>query len=376
MRETMTSTLFHRLLILLVSATLVVMAPGLAFAEEGADAGADADAGTWSAGYDNGFFLSSSDGLFALKIGGRMQARLSMAVFESGPADIAFSVPIARLKLDGHVASTDLTYTVQVDFGDGVASLKDALMDYTICDGWFHVRAGQFKRPFSRQQINSTAHLTFVDRASTDADFDAGRDIGVSFHNGYGDGNNFEYHVGLFNGAAGAQFTPRLVARLGYNYGGINGYVESDRTGGDFRFAVGAGAQIDFDADDKKDAAVRANVDFLMKIAGFAASGAFYMHMAQTGGDGPLGDQELQSLGLHAQASYLIADMFEVAARFEMLDPDGDDNNTMVILGGFNVYAFGDHLKWQIDAGAVSAEVAGGDATTDIVGRTQLQLVF
>jgi hypothetical protein len=366
--------LVQRTTVCLLTLALICTLPNDAFAESESDVVEETDA--WTAGYDNGFFLSSTDDLFSLKVGGRIQARLNMAVFDTGPADIAFSIPRARLKLKGHVATKDLKYVLQLDFGKGKAGLKDALMDYTVCKGWLSIRAGQFKRPFSRQQINSSGSLTFVDRAMTDKDFDAGRDIGVSLHNGYGKNNDFEYHLGLFNGAGGVdQFTPRLVARLGYNFGGIKGYKESDRAGGGFRFAIGAGAMVDFDADDQKDAAVRANVDFLMKVAGFAASGAFYMHMAQTGGDGPLGDQELQSIGLHAQASYLIADMFEVAARFEMLDPDGDENNEMAILGGFNVYAFGDHLKWQLDAGAVSVEDPQG-ATTDIVARTQLQLVF
>ena len=359
-------------------------------------------AANWTAGYDKGFFIKSPDDLFKLKLGGRVQARLTMEVGDGDDPALDFSIPRARMKISGHVATKDLGYMLQIDFGKGFVTLKDGFLDYAISPGWAHVRAGQFKRPFSRQQINSSAKLSLVDRAITDRAFGAGRDIGVIIHNGYGKKQDIEYAVGFFNGTGDTptfdgtatmglttgdgdsswkfsnipdQFNPMLVLRVGYNYGGIEGYEETDFKGGPFGFAVAAGAQVDLDADGDQDANIRAGLDFIMKVEGFSASGALYAATAQTGGEGLMGEQEFASLGFHFQGSYLIADMYEVVARFAMIDPDGDNNTIMEMMVGTTIYALGKYLKWQLDAGATVSEGIGGDST-DILARTQLQVAF
>ncbi len=161
---------------------------------------ASADA---TSGYKKGFFISAEDGSSTLKINGRVQARFNYEGLEgidNGADDeYQFSVPRARLTMGGHLWSKDLKYKFQTDFGKGGAALKDFYVDFKLMDDWIYFRTGQWKRPFSRQQLNSSARLEFVERALTDKAFGAGRDIGIALHsNAKNDG--FEYTVGLFNG--------------------------------------------------------------------------------------------------------------------------------------------------------------------------------
>src|SRR5687768_4583714 len=77
-------------------------------------------------GYDKGFFLRSDDGLYTLKIEGRVQPFYNM-VRTSEPKDYlhTFEVRRARLVLGGNVHSKKLLYKFQADFGRGNVILRD-----------------------------------------------------------------------------------------------------------------------------------------------------------------------------------------------------------------------------------------------------------
>lgn len=356
---------------------------------------ASADA---TSGYKKGFFLSAEDGSSALKINGRVQARFNYEGLEgidNGADDeYQFSIPRARLKMSGHLWSEDLKYAFQTDFGKGGAALKDFYVDFKLMEDWVHLRTGQWKRPFSRQQINSSSALEFVDRALTDKAFGAGRDIGVAIHSNYTQ-DGFEYTAGIFNGTGDKgtfngetdvdgnvtgkvsnvpdQFKPVAALRLGYNHGGIKGYSEADLEGGGFRFALGGSALYDLDLDDSGDGSMVAEFDYAVKAEGFSSTGGYYMSMVENA-DGEL---EGALTGFHAQAGYVIADKYQPVVRFAMLDPDGDDNNTQKITAGLNIYFKGHNLKWQTDAGIAMYEAPeGAVAENDMVIRSQLQLAF
>ena len=143
-------------------------------------------------GYEKGFFIESGDGDHRLAIAARLQARYTYHEVEAGPDTSAFSIERARLKLEGHAFTKDLTYVFQSDFGKGAVTLKDYYGDYRIAPELLHIRAGQWKRPFSRQQITSSGSQELVDRAITDSAFGAGRDIGIALHNNYEKSPTFE----------------------------------------------------------------------------------------------------------------------------------------------------------------------------------------
>ena len=349
-----------------------------------------------TSGFGKGFFIQSEDGDYRINLRSRVQTRYTFESEDNGEGEERdeasyFSIQRARLKLTGHVFMPELDYALQMDFGRGFFTLKDYYVDYEVADG-FHVRIGQYKRPFSRQQITSSGSQAFVDRAITDKAFGAGRDIGIAIHNNYTKSPEFEWAFGIFNGTGDKSrfsgsttvdlesgegsvsgsygnvpdfFYPTLVLRLGYNYGGIKGYSEADLEGGPVRFSVGASALADLDLDDDGESSYRTEVDYILKASGFSTTGGFYYGIDE------VGDESASVLGFHAQAGYMIGEVFQPAVRYAMVDPDGDDNETTEIGLSLNAFARGHNLKWQTDA----AMISGGDLT-DYRIRSQVQLAF
>ena len=352
-----------------------------------------------TAGFSGGFFIQSPDGNHRLRTQARVQARYQFESMDAGEGEdreneTQFSIPRARLKLSGHVFNPDWRFTFQADFGKGFVGLKDFYVEYRASD-WMLFRVGQFKRPFSRQQLTSSGRQEFVDRAITDRAFGAGRDIGLMLHNG-SQRDGFEWAFGVFNGTGdkgrfsgsaavdptsgegdvSGSFSnvpdnlhPALVLRGGYNYGGIRGYREADLEGGPLRFAAGASGQYDLDVDDDGASRVAAELDYMLKAEGFSTTGGVYWASVD------VDDESSSTLGFHAQAGYLIGDLFQPAVRFAMVDPEGDDNNTQELGLGLSFYFFGHGLKWQNDVSMLTAQSAAGDLS-DIRARSQLQLSF
>jgi hypothetical protein len=136
---------------------------------------------------------------------GRVHSFLALTRAKTPAADWtgAFEIRQARLVLDGHLHGKNLKYRVQTDFGRGNPSLRDFLADAHLGAGVW-VRAGQWKRPFSRQFMASSGRLEIPERAITDRAFGTGRDIGVALHNGYEDSPAIEWIVGVWNGTGDA----------------------------------------------------------------------------------------------------------------------------------------------------------------------------
>lgn len=353
-------------------------------------------------GYKKGFLLSSPEGAFSLKINGRVQARGEFESEDTGgnrDETLRFLIPRARLKLSGNLFTKNLSYVFQSDFGKGFVTLKDFFADYRLLKGWLHVRAGQWKRPFSRQQINSSGNLELVDRAITDEAFGAGRDIGFALHNNYEKSPRFEWAIGIFNGTGekphfsgsvtvdattmegdvGGKFSnvpekfyPALVIRLGYNHNGIDGYHEADLRGGPFRFSVGASLQMDFDFDDDKSSMVRGELDYAMKVSGFSTTGGVYLATASTDA---FSDQDFAAWGFHVQAGYTIAKQYQPVLRYALLNPDGPDNSIQELTAGVSWYVFGHGFKIQAD-GTVFLQDDPTGMQKNYRARIQLQMAF
>lgn len=320
------------------------------------------------AGYDKGFFLKSSDDKYTMKINGRVQP-FFVSRTATDPIDFrnAFEIRRARLTLEGNIHSKSLAYKFQTDFGRGFVTLKDYYIDAEFAkDTW--VRAGQWKRPFSRQQITSTGRLEITDRSITDRLFLGSRDIGVAIHNQYEKSPDFEYIVGVFNGTGDtARFTPTTdpmtgnvtggsfsnvpgklrpvwIARAGINRGGIKGYSEADLEGGAARFAIAANIAVEGDNDDDDASLQRAGVDYVVKANGFSTTGGAYVMSSQDGLS--LTDQTLAFVGFHVQAGFMATPKVQPVARFAYVDArleNGIDEQEISV--GANYYAFGHDVK-------------------------------
>jgi len=357
-----------------------------------------------SAGYKKGFFIQSPDKNFKLVINNRVQTRFSWEVDngfdELSDDEMKFAIQRARLTMKGHVFNDDIKFKFQTDYGKGSASLKDFYVNFRLTKG-LHFRLGQWKRPFSRQYLTSSGKQEFVGRAITDDAFQTGRDVGFALHNNYLKSPTFEWVIGVFNGTgtkAGLsgdvlvdpdtgegditsgkfsnvpdQLNPTMVARVGYNHGGIKGYSEADLEGGGVRFSLGASVRAVLNVlDDSRDMELAAQGDFILKMSGLSLSGAFYYDDAQ------------KFMGFHTQLGYVLNKKYQPVLRYarlitprgDGLHPDGDSNDTQELAGGVSVYFYGHKLKWQTDVGARMQDISGTDGETEYLVRSQLQLAF
>jgi phosphate-selective porin OprO and OprP len=129
---------------------------------------------------------------------------------ETGKKD-AFDIRRARLDLKGAVTPW-FTYRVQADLADK-PKLIDAYGEIRIAD-YFIITAGQFKIPFSLENLTSSNKLEFIDRAQVVEALVArskdvvgnqnGRDIGLQVSGSLLKVNDLpllEYRLGLFNGS-------------------------------------------------------------------------------------------------------------------------------------------------------------------------------
>ncbi len=178
-----------------------------------------------TAGWDDGFFLSSPDGRFRLEVGGMIQFRWVYSQMRTiNPATgtnaiqaywsdakterYGFELPGSQIWLKGHLFGPGLTYKFMGQFantngvdlainnvrpletGSGELSLQDAWVRGELDSNWF-VRGGQFKLPFSREELVDRQYQMAVEPSV----------ISSSLGLGYSQGIEIEYVSDLFRGA-------------------------------------------------------------------------------------------------------------------------------------------------------------------------------
>ncbi len=359
-----------------------------AAAAAAAKAAKDAKDAPGTAGYDKGFYVKSNDGTFGLKITGRLHPYYTFTrIGEPASNRGGFELRRARLVLEGNLHGKHLTYKLQTEFGRGVVGLRDFHFDLEVGSGVW-LRVGQWKRPFSRQQIVSSGRQELSDRAITDRVFGAGRDIGLAIRNDYEKSPDLEWTVGVFNGTGidptqaatvnpdtGAvtignpsnvpqKFRPALVGRVGINRGGLKGYSEADLEGGPLRWGVGASVWVEGDFDENDTANDKAQLDYMVKVNGLSSTGGVYA-MTEQRGLKPFSDQELEFVGFHLQGGYMVTPTAQVAARYAMISHDSDaarDQQEITIGGSY--YGYGHDGKLQ---GAVRLIKTGAQAFGDTI---------
>jgi hypothetical protein len=345
-----------------------------------------------AAKFDKGLAFTSEDEQFELKLALRSQFRLQIQsdkdneADEDGETTAQLSIPRFRVQFEGHIFGKSLRYKLELAAGDksGASFAKDMFLDKQVGPVW--VRVGQWKQPFTRQELVSDFGSVFNER-STIADWMAtGRDQGIAVHNDYEKSpEGVEWVVGVFQNFAGKKDTPgssapdmgpTVIGRVGYNLGKVKGYTEADLDGGPLRLGVAVGAKYDFaqNADDAQQLALSA--DFILKVEGLDVQATWVMFQ-------PAGEDVDAEHGFHGQVGYMMIPKHgQVAARFSMT-PNGDSDrmfeDRMEILGAFNWYFEGHAWKWATDFGMVQDSgqpdgVADDEPTLRL--RTMAQLTF
>jgi phosphate-selective porin OprO/OprP len=153
-------------------------------------------------GYDKGLFAETVDGDFYIKM--NILGQFQFSVNESNNAMTAtdFDIRRFRIKWSGNAFRPWFLYTLQIgDDGDGF-ELIDAYFTAGFGTRYGEVitpRAGQFKVPFTREELTSAESLQFVDRSIVNREFGMDRERGTAIYGVLG--QYITYGSGIFNGS-------------------------------------------------------------------------------------------------------------------------------------------------------------------------------
>jgi hypothetical protein len=271
-------------------------------------------------------------GNFSLWIGGLFQFEYYGADVKNGQDTNNFWVKEARFYFKGKAFVEGFTYKFQWQGAGSGVTLLDAYGNYVVAEG-IQVRFGQFKVPYSRQELTSTGQLGFMNRSIVVNVFAPGRDIGVMGHDqmDLGDGDMaIEYAFGLFNGDGtnvGGNDNNWLgwVARFGFYPMGMIDYSEGDLTPTeDIQAGIaGAYASVRNRPLSNGGSTVKTDsweIDAVVTWNGLYATGEY--HSAKVNPDG---SSSTDFSGWFLQAGFLIPNTdFEVLARYSYIDWDRD----------------------------------------------------
>lgn len=127
------------------------------------------------------FKMKSADGNFKMQIGGRIMA--DAAWYDDDTGMFGDGTEFRRLRLFAKGTVWDnWHYKLQYDFA-GEGEIKDAYIKYTGLDQHLgfplDITVGQFKEPFSLEELTSSKYITFMERALPNA-LAPGRNAGVA----------------------------------------------------------------------------------------------------------------------------------------------------------------------------------------------------
>jgi phosphate-selective porin OprO/OprP len=160
--------------------------------------------------WKEGLRFDTEDGRFKLKIGGRIQ---NDWVWYDQPDELEWIWnPItqtggfvdtedgtefrrARLYIEGDIYS-DIKFKMQYDFAGGDADFKDVYMQLKNVPYVGNIKVGHFKEPFSMDELTSSKHITFMERALPNA-FAPGRNTGIQLNDSLLD-ERMTWAIGIF----------------------------------------------------------------------------------------------------------------------------------------------------------------------------------
>lgn len=305
--------------------------------------------------YKNGLGMTTPDSTFSINFRFRVQSRLgytSQSETNFTPKEFDFRIRRIRLRLDGFIYTTRLTYKVQLSFSRADMDwdisqvpnvLRDAAIAYELPIG-LSLGMGQQKLPGNRQRVISSGEQQFADRSIVNNALTLDRDVGAFI--------NFAQHIKNFHFAIktaitggegrnfvstdkGLAYTGRVeILPLGQFTGGGD-YFEGDlmrekkpklslaatahynhlarRTQGQLGTSLYTPRNL-----------FSVHADALLKYQGFALSSEYLYRSTDSAftynADGAL-RYVYVGQGVNTQASYCFKKMFEIALRHSILLP-------------------------------------------------------
>ncbi len=169
-------------------------------------------------GYDNGFYIKSSDDTFLLNITGMMQVRWIGTNRQTDNRRLqgrnkqddinGFEVQYMVLNFDGYIHTPKLTYLISVIGDTDQAHSWEtyyAQVNYEVVEE-FVVSAGILDLPQGFNALTADHKQLFVDRALAEETFGLGASIGVAISGLLFD--KLEYAAGVFNGVGNPSDSP------------------------------------------------------------------------------------------------------------------------------------------------------------------------
>lgn len=372
------------------------------------------------AGWSDHFFLASPDGRFKLEIDGQMQFRYVLNYREEQQDNYraGFENTRSKLTLRGHVFRPELTYLFRMDatrnepgLVEGLFFVRDMWMQYQFTNTT-SLRFGQFKLPYNREELVSSAYQLTVERSEINENMNVGRSQGIMLT--YADETNrfdFAYSdggvdsIGGFGNVVGTNpvntpwsdrdtewaFTTRYEKLIAGNWQQFQDLTSPP--GDEFGMLVGIAGHFqdgEFDGDfsPRRNETFWANatIDISVEYGGANLFGAFMYSHADNGSFG-----DINVYGAVLQGGIYLNPKTEFFARWQYgwWDFDNLQSSALNLLTvGWNYYFDGHDFKWTTDLGwsfdridqTWDSDIAGSRAQTDgnlqVIFRTQLQLLF
>jgi hypothetical protein len=379
-----------------------------------------------TSGYSDGFFLSSTDGSYSMKINVLQQIRWSFndneddtaagggggggggvagAGGSSGQA-YGFENKRTRLGFSGNMVDSSWTYDVKYALGYsnsveefGAGELSDAFVTKALECG-ATVTVGQFKLPFSAEYAIDAGNLQFMDYSTVESTFGAGYGQGIRVGYASGDVRVAAAYVNAIREANAAwtadsptsewAFAGRAEAKFA---GTWQQFEQSQSWRGDsYGIKVGAGFAVERDNTFSDATTSALTADFTVALGGANVTAAYYVYSFDD--SGLPGVDDSNPMALVISAGVFVSDTCDVALRYEYGDADQDFGGAetfSALTVGSNWYLARNKAKWGVDLGyafdavsAIYAPTAAGnnwlqDATNENgqwVFRTQLSFSF
>ena len=314
--------------------------------------------------YDKGTIIEAPSAGFDMKLNFQLQTRYSYQQYDKselfGLEDVnEFVVRRARINAEGNVLNKQFTFKLQNDFvgktddeDRRTSDLKDAYIQWN-ADPMAKLRLGQFKVPYSAQELVSSTSLQFIERAIATDEFAPAREGGAMASGTVAEGLN--YYLSVHNGESDGEGLNRYGQDTDVLGAAMLSYAQNyDRSyEGDLKPTNGIGctgglaathesgtrSEIDFDA-------TRIGADFGLRTAGLSLQAEIYYRTTDLDDN----DETMDDLGYYAQAGYFVVpEKWELAGRFSAVQLDKDFDNTDIFEYAIvvNRYILGHYLKVQ-----------------------------
>jgi hypothetical protein len=352
------------------------------------------------AGYDNGFFMSSADGNFKLKLGVLEQVRF---VWQFDDADtMGFENRRTQLAFGGNMFDPSWTYKVvfnysaySTPYGEeaGEMDLADASVTKTM-DGGIGITAGQYRTPFTRATLVGDGKQLMADYSPVDYTFTAGYQQGIM---GSWSSDMFQVMASIGNGLGGTDgqwsdndtnatnfnLAVRAEAKLAGSWSQFN--KETSFRGEEFGLLVGAAW---LDSDGNSDQSFPGGLIYGDNSNAFTVDATAFFGGANLGLVYTYADSDGNSgYGLSVQGGVFVTDGIELWGAWNYIDGADLPIGSWLQVGG-NVYFAKNGCKWttqvnipmnddDVTSDAYLREGAWGlssNADTSIL--TQLQFMF